>query len=76
MKRYRSVKLNTDIEENDEIVLSEDFGGDFGEEMTFAEEPDDEVLDDIDAEEEGGYDEDFDDFVEEDEVLEVSLDEE
>ncbi len=76
MKRYRSVKLNTDIEENDEIVLSEDFGGDFGEEMTFAEEPDDEDLDGIDAEEESGYDEDFDDFVEEDEELEVSLDEE
>ena len=42
MKRYRSVKLNTDVEENDEIVLSEDFGDDLGEELTFAEEPEKE----------------------------------
>ena len=35
-------KLNTDVEENDEIVLSEDFGDDLGEELTFAEEPEKE----------------------------------
>ena len=39
MKRYRSVKLNTDVEPDDEIVLSEDFGEDFGmDELSMAEE--------------------------------------
>ena len=39
MKRYRSVKLNTDVEPDDEIVLSEDFGEEFGvDELSMAEE--------------------------------------
>ncbi len=32
MKRYRSVRLNTDLKEDDELVLSEEFEDDFGEE--------------------------------------------
>ncbi len=39
MKRYRSVKLSTDLKENDEIMVSEDFDGELDDEISFGEEP-------------------------------------
>ena len=49
MKRYRSVKLDTDIEEFDELELSEDL--DFEEELDLNEELGNEALENEDLEE-------------------------
>ena len=79
MKRYRSVRLNTDVEENDEIVISEeagDFGGpDESEEMDTVvsaslSENQDESYDETDAQDAYDEDDNWEDIFDEEDVPE------
>lgn len=51
MKRYRSVKLDTDMEEFDELEISEDLDEELDLTEELAEEPETEAAEDIEAEE-------------------------
>ena len=60
MKRYRSVRLSTEMKADDEIVLSEDFGEGLDEELSFEEMPVDEAAaesEEVSAEETDAADE-------------------
>ena len=79
MKRYRSVRLNTDVEENDEIVISEeagDFDGpDESEEMDTVvsaslSENQDESYDETDAQDAYDEDDNWEDVFDEEDVPE------
>ncbi|MCI8550212.1 MAG: DNA-directed RNA polymerase subunit beta' [Lachnospiraceae bacterium] len=49
MKRYRSVRLNTDLQHDDEIVLSEDFGDEIENEGFAGDSDPDDFADDYEA---------------------------
>ena len=60
MKRYRSVRLSTEMKADDEIVLSEDFGEGLDDELSFEEMPVDEAAaesEEVSAEETDAADE-------------------
>ncbi len=73
MKRYRSVRLNTDMREEDELVLSEDFEEEFQEE--FGEDEDSTNAFDAADELEADYDLAETDALLEDEIIEYSEEE-
>ncbi len=70
MKRYRSVQLNTDMGEDDELILSEDFEEELEEEADFAE-----AFDSAAEDEEVDYDAAETDALLEEEIIEYSEEE-
>ncbi len=70
MKRYRSVQLNTDMGEDDELILSEDFEEELEEEADFAE-----AFDSAEEDEEVDYDAAETDALLEEEIIEYSEEE-